>query len=174
MKLAHNIGDHKHSNYHSRQEIQACTDEIGFDGIYLNVYENQDVLLNKSGIMFVMGDYLGGDNRFDLQYVPALEQYCTLDQVQELCERYNFELGWHTWSHPDLTKLSISEIEREVKAPFPCRYFAYPYGIFNDTVINVVKNAGYERAWSVHQGTLDISEPDWQFKIRRDYVSWIK
>ena len=174
MKLAHNIGNHKHSNYHTREVILACQDEIGFDGIYLNVYENKDILTNKSGIMFVMGNYYGKDNSFDLKYVPALETYCTLEQVQELCEEFNFELGWHTWNHPDLTKLSISEMEKEITPPFPCRYFAYPYGIFNDDVVKVVKDAGYERAWSVHQGTLDINEPDWQFKIRRDYVSWIK
>jgi peptidoglycan/xylan/chitin deacetylase (PgdA/CDA1 family) len=174
MKLAHNIGNHKHSNYHTREEILACTDEIGFDGIYLNVYENQDVLVNKSGIMFIMGNYLGKDNSFDLQYVPALERYCTLEQVQELCELYNFELGWHTWSHPDLTQISIAQLEQELKAPFDCKYFAYPYGAFNDTVVQAVKDAGYERAWSVHQGTWDASTKDWQYKINRNYVSWIK
>lgn len=174
MKLAHNIGTHKHSNYHTREEIIACHDEIGFDGIYTNVYENQDVLLGKSGIMFVMGNYFGRDNSFDLQYVPALESYCTLEQVQELCEKYDFELGWHTWSHPDLTKIPKTQLEYEVKAPFPCRYFAYPYGTFNNEVVKAVKDAGYERAWSVHQGTLNSTVPDWQFKIKREYVSWIK
>ena len=174
MKLAHNIGNHKHSNYHTREEIQSCHDEIGFDGIYLNVYENQDVLVGKSGIMFVMGNYFGRDNSFDLDYVPALERYCTLEQVQELCELYNFELGWHTWSHPDLTKISIKQLEQELRAPFECKYFAYPYGVFNNEVVQAVKDAGYERAWSVHQGTLDPNVPDWQFKIRREYVSWTR
>ena len=106
MKLAHNIGIEKHSNYNTREQILACQDEIGFDGIYKNVYENQDVLEGKSGIFFVMGDYLGKDNSFDLQNVPKLEQYCTLEEIKEMADKYNFKLGWHTWSHPDLTNLS--------------------------------------------------------------------
>lgn len=174
MKLAHNIGIHKHSNYHTREEIAACHDEIGFDGIYLNVYENRDVLAGKSGIMFVMGNYLGRDNSFDLQYVPALERYCTLEQIQQICNEYNFEIGWHTWNHPDLTKVSRQQLIQEITPPFPCRYFAYPYGAYNNEVVQAVKNAGYERAWSVRQGTLDTSVPDWQFKIYRDYVAWFE
>ena len=56
MKLAHNIGNYHHSNYNTREQILSCQEPIGFDGIYLNVYENQDVLVGKSGIMFVMGE----------------------------------------------------------------------------------------------------------------------
>lgn len=172
MKLAHNIGNHKHPNYHTREQILRCADAIGFDGIYQNVYDNQDVLKDKSGIMFVMGDFFGKDNAFDLAHVPALEQYCTLKQVQELCDKYDFELGWHTYSHRDLTRLSDSEIIREVTAPFPCKYFAYPYGTFDQRVVEIVKAAGYEKAYSVTQGTLDPNVPDWQFKIHRNYVAW--
>jgi hypothetical protein len=149
-----------------------CEDSIGFDGIYQNVYDNQDVLVNKSGIMFVMGDFLGKDNTFDLAHVPALEKYCTLEQVQELCTKYDFELGWHTWSHRDLCHLSDKEIEREVTSPFLCKYFAYPYGTFNPRVVEIVKEAGYEKAYSVTQGTLDVTVPDYQFKIYRNYVAW--
>ena len=87
MKLAHNIGNYIHPNYNTREQILACDEPIGFDGIYLNVYENQDVLKDKSGIMFVMGDYMGKDNRFDLAHVPALEQYCDWPKVFELCVR---------------------------------------------------------------------------------------
>jgi hypothetical protein len=164
MKLAHNIGNHKHPNYNTHDEILNCNEEIGFDGIYLNVYENKDVLKGKSGIMFVMGDYLGKDNEFDIQNVPQVEKYCTLDQVQELCETYDFNLGWHTWSHPDLTTLSKQEIIKEITPPFPMEYFAYPYGKYNDLVVECVKEAGYNDAWSVTQGT------DEQFKRIRNYI----
>mgnify|MGYP003656598770 CR=1 FL=1 len=98
MQLIHNIGPEKHPNYNTREQILKCNKPLGFDGIYLNVYENQDVLEGKSGIMFVMGDYLGKDNSFDLPNVPKLERYCTMEQVKELCEKYDFEIGWHTWS----------------------------------------------------------------------------
>ncbi len=172
MKLAHNIGNTIHPNYNTREQILACNEPIGFDGIYKNVYDNQDVLVGKSGIMFVMGDFVGEDNSFDLPNVPRLEKYCTLDQVFELCEKYNFELGWHTWSHRDLTLLSREEIISEVTPPMGMniKHFAYPYGTFNDLVIECVKEAGYEKAYSVTQGSQDPNDPDYNFKIYRDYI----
>lgn len=170
MKLAHNIGNHRHSNYNTREQILNCHEPIGFDGIYLNVYENQDVLKEKSGIMFVMGDFMGKDNSFDLAHVPALEKYCTWEQVYELCARYDFKLGWHTWSHRDLTKLSRDEIMKEVTPPFHMDYFAYPYGTFNDLVIECVREAGFKLAYSVHQGTKDFQDPNYNYKIFRSYI----
>ena len=170
MKLAHNIGDIRHPNYNTRQQIIDCEDEIGFDGIYRNVYVNQDCLIGKKGIMFVMGDFFGKNNEFDLPHVPQLEDYCTLEEVQELCQKYDFEIGWHTWSHRDLTKLSKDEIMYEVKAPFECKYFAYPYGTYNQLVIDCVKEAGYEKAYSVIQGTLNPYDIDAEYKIYRNYI----
>lgn len=172
MKLAHNIGDIKHPNYNTREQILACNEPIGFDGIYKSVYWNQDVLVDKTGIMFVMGDFVGGDNSFDLPNVPRLEEYCTLEEVMELCGKYNFELGWHTWSHCDLTTLSKEEIMMEIVPPMGLniKHFAYPYGAYNDLVIECVKEAGYEKAYSVTQGSQDPNDPDYNFKIYRDYI----
>ena len=169
-RLAHNIGNENHSNYNTRQEIMNCSDPIGFDGIYRNVYENRDVLVGKSGIMFVMGDYVGGDNQFDLPHVPKLEKYCTWGEIYELTSNYDFSLGWHTWSHPDLTTLSRDEIMRELKAPFQTEFFAYPYGRYNDLVIECVKDSGYKFAFSVTQGTSNKNDNDYNFKIYRDYI----
>ena len=170
MRLLHNIGDIRHSNYHTREQVLNSTEPLGFDGIYLNVYENKDVLSGKTGIFFVMGNYIGGDNSFDLQYVPKLEKYCTWDQINELCEEFDFEIGWHTWSHPDLTKLSKEEIIKEITPPVPMKYFAYPYGLFNDLVVECVKELGYEKAWSVTQGSRNPNEKDYEYKLYRPYL----
>lgn len=164
MKLAHNIGDIKHPNYNTREQIQNCNEYIGFDGIYLNVYENRDLLKGKHGILFVMGDYVGKDNTFDLKNVPKLEKYCTWEQVKEISKETGFDIGWHTWSHPDLTTLSKEEIIKEITPPFPMKYFAYPYGKYNDLVIECVKEVGYKDAWSVTQGDGE------QFKRKRTYI----
>ena len=165
LRLAHNIGNENHSNYHTREEILAGDEPIGFDGVYRNVYENQDVLEGKSGIMFVMGNYLGGTNEFDLNNVPKLERYCTLEEVKELCKNYDFEIGWHTWSHRNLSELSEKEILQEITAPFETKYLRYPYGKYCNKVIDCVKRVGYEKAYSVTQGVHDN-----QYKIYSDYV----
>lgn len=164
MKLVHNIGNLKHSNYNTREQILNCRDELGFDGIYENVFENRDVLKGKKGILFVMGNYVGINNQFDLKNVPLLEKYCTWEQIKQLSEETGFEIGWHTWSHRDLTKLNKEEIMKEITPPFPMKYFAYPYGSYNDLVIECVKEAGYEKAWSVTQGNNN------NFTLFRDYL----
>ena len=164
LKLAHNIGTESHSNYHTRDQILRCEDPIGFDGIYRNVYENQDVLEGKTGIFFVVGDYVGLDNEFDLDNVPKLEEFCTWREIDEMVEKFNFKIGWHTWSHPDLTKLGKEEIMEEITPPFPMKYLAYPYGKFNDLVIECAKEAGYEMAWSVTQGNDNI------YSLYRNYI----
>lgn len=164
MKLAHNIGTENHPNYNTREQILVCNDEIGFDGLYRNIYENQDVLEGKSGIFFVMGNYIGKDNSFDLPNVPKLEQYCSLQELNELCQKYDFEVGWHTYSHPDLTKLTKDDIMKEITPPFPMKSFAYPYGKYNDLVIECVKEAGYEKAYSV------IETDGTQWTIPRPYI----
>lgn len=174
LTLAHNIGEEKHSNYHTIEQIANCTAPIGFDGIYENVYQNRDVLKGKKGIFFVMGNYVGEDNRFDLAYVPKLEKYCNWEQIFQMSHEYEFEIGWHTWSHPDLTLLTRDEIIKEITPPsntnIKFKYFAYPYGRYNDLVVECVKKVGYEMAWSVTQGSTNHNEKDYKFKIYRDYI----
>jgi hypothetical protein len=170
MLLTHNIGTENHSNYNTREQILATNEPLGFDGIYRNVYENQDVLIGKSGILFVMGNYMGKDNSFDLPNVPKLEKYCNWDEVIELCTKYDFKLGWHTWSHQDLTTLTLEQIMLEITPPFHIEYFAYPYGNYNDLVVDCVKKAGYKAAWSVTQGSTNPNEQDYIFKQYRPYL----
>lgn len=171
MMLAHNIGIVKHSNYNTRGQILSCQHPIGFDGIYKSVYDNQDILEGKSGILFVMGNYVGKDNSFEYPYhVPQLEKYCTWSEIRELTDKYDFELGWHTWSHPDLTQIPRSEMVKEITPPFPMEYFAYPYGKYDQVVLDCVKQAGFKKAWSVTQGSQDIKEANHDFKIYRNYI----
>jgi hypothetical protein len=127
-----------------------CNDVLTFDGVYKNVLENVDVLKGKQVMLFIMGKYMGGDNTFDLPNVPKLEHYCSYDNIASIgAEIESLEVGWHTWSHPDLTTLTKEEIMKEITPPFPMKSFAYPYGRYNDLVIECVKEAGYERAFSV-------------------------
>jgi hypothetical protein len=48
--------------------------------------------------------------------------------------------------------------------------FAYPYGRYNDLVVQCVKEAGFKEAYSVTQGSTNPNDPDHQFKIYRDYI----
>lgn len=148
MILAHNIGEKINSNYNTLEEILSCDEPISFDGIYRNVYESWEKISNKNITLFVMGDYIGKDNSFDVG--QPLEKLCTLSEILEM---KGAKLGWHSWTHRDLTTLSDDEIRMELTAPVMFkRYFAYPYGKFNDRVVELVKEAGYQEAYSVTEG----------------------
>lgn len=169
MRLLHNIGTHRHSNYTPRELIQKCNDPLSFDGVYTNVFENRDVLKGKDVTLFVMGDYIGGNNDFDIKAHPREnlipETYCTLEQILQLQNELNAVIGWHTKTHRDLTKLSIKEIEWELERPEWCApVLAYPFGRFNEKVLTIVHNMGYLCAYSVDQGD------DTEFQRRRRYL----
>lgn len=162
--LAHNIGNKRNRNYSTRQEIEQKvkkTDLLTFDGIYLNVWENRDILIGKRFILFVMGNYIGKDNSFNKKM--PLERMCDRTHLSDLVAMGG-KIGWHTWSHRNLTKLSYDEILKEVTPPSKMDYFAYPYGKFNKKVINAVQEAGFKYAFSVDKG--DNS----QYQLLRSYL----
>lgn len=165
-RLLHNIGTENHPNYNTREEILACNDILTFDGVYKNVLENRELLKGKKVILFVMGNYVGKDNTFDLPNVPKLEKYCNEFELGFLAGEIGAEIGWHTWSHPDLTTLTKEEIIKEITPPDnPYHSFAYPYGKYNELVKQCVKDAGYKRAFSVFQTDGD------DFSIPRPYLN---
>lgn len=166
--LLHNVGPKKYhkpfinANYNPREQIQSFNGVLTFDGIYRNVLENEDLLKDRKSIFFIMGDYIGKDNSFDVGM--PLERYCSWDELTYLKSKYDIEFGWHTWSHRDLTKLSDEEVIKECKAPFETDLFAYPYGRFNNRTIEILKSLGYKKAFSVIKG--DNSD----FQILRPYI----
>lgn len=162
--LLHNIGDLKHPSYNTREEIQNADSLLTFDGIYTNVWENRDILKDTKAIFFVMGNFIGGDNLFD-DGAPMYEEYCDMEQLGELLVISNGKIGWHTKTHRDLTTLSDEELADELDCPWDgVMDIAYPYGKFDDRVIEAAKKAGFERGWSVDKG--DNSD----FQLRRKYL----
>lgn len=159
-KIIHNIGNLDNPNYTTREALIACKDDtITFDGIYTNVYENKDILKQKLDegkriVLFWTSDYLGGNNDFDVKNpfngaVVFPETFINMEQLREL-EAIGCELGWHTISHRDLTKLSQDEQVKEIIPPFKMRSFCYPYGKWNSQIVEIVKQH-FTEAWSVER-----------------------
>lgn len=166
--LLHNVGQKKYNNpainanYNTREQISSFNGILTFDGIYRNVFENEDLLENRKSIFFIMGDYIGKDNRFDVGM--PYEKYCSWEELNYLKNKHDIEFGWHTWSHGDLTKMSREDIIKECTAPFKTDLFAYPYGKFNQQVIDILKELGYKKAFSVIEGD------NTDYQILRPYI----
>jgi peptidoglycan/xylan/chitin deacetylase (PgdA/CDA1 family) len=83
------------------------------------------------------------------------------DEIKEMMNEGIVEVQSHTASHSDLTKLKEASIERELEDSkkiikenlgINVKYLAYPYGNFNDQVIDKLKKYGYEVAFTVIKG----------------------
>ena len=83
-----------------------------------------------------------------------------VEELKELVAA-GWEVGSHTYSHPDLTTLSDSECERELTESrqvlsdltgFEVTSLCYPAGRFNDAVVNTAALAGYDMAVTTKSG----------------------
>lgn len=171
VRLLHNVGyTPNNENYNTPEEINAAIargDRLTFDGVYSNVIayarEIDWASCKEPPILFVSG-FQGQGNDFD-KNMPR-EFFATWDLLMRFVADYPVELGWHSLTHLNLTKVSSDQsLLDEIVPPFPMKYFAYPYGAHDNRVRNVVKAAGYEKAFAVGHG--DDSDP---FQITRAYL----
>lgn len=113
---------------------------LTFDDGYRNVYTHGFPVLQRHGFtatVFLIPDYCGGHNDWPSQPpTVARRPLMSWSEIGEL-HRHGFEMGAHTLTHPDLTRLSAQAAEQEVgqsKAEIEDRLgtavttFAYPYG----------------------------------------------
>jgi peptidoglycan/xylan/chitin deacetylase (PgdA/CDA1 family) len=149
---------------------------VTFDDAYRSVL---DVLpLDVPATVFACADYAAEGRRLELpplDAVPAQHKHeletLSWDGLRELAER-GVEIGAHSRTHPDLRTTSDHELQEEVATSReeletelgrPCRYFAYPYGQFDERVRQAVERAGYEAAF----GLLGVGRTRGRFAIPR-------
>jgi peptidoglycan/xylan/chitin deacetylase (PgdA/CDA1 family) len=86
----------------------------------------------------------------------------TRQEVIEM-DANHIEIGSHSVSHPDLTKLAPEELRHQVQdsklsleamLKHPVLDFCYPAGVVNPTVLQAAQVAGYETATTTAAGTL--------------------
>lgn len=84
--------------------------------------------------------------------------YLTYEQIVDILKSGYVEFGSHSWSHKNLTMISDKELIEEIyngKKYFEktygvaLRYFAYPYGTYNEKVEKMIKDAGFILAMSM-------------------------
>ena len=135
---------------------------LTFDDGFADLAEHAFPILRCYGYgatVFVVTGRIGGFNDWDapLGFPPTR----LLDREQLLAwSRQGIEFGAHTRTHADLTRLSAHELDQEVGGSRkeledilgqPARTFAYPFGHFNDTVVNRVREL-FDLAFSCIEG----------------------
>lgn len=123
------------------------------DGAESNLTESKPLMdqYGYVGTVFLIADSVGGKGTL------------SWDQVREL-EAAGWEVGSHTVSHEHLTRLdpetcreqlerSRAMIEDEIEGE--CIALAYPYGLYDETVMNMAREAGYRIAFTIDRGPAD-------------------
>lgn len=145
------------------RNLPAKTVALTFDDGFRNFLRRAFLVLADYGFnatVFLVTGYCGKYNDWEGNPadLPRSKLLCWRE-IEELAD-YGIDFGVHTKTHPDLTKLSRKEIEREiVGAKFEIenrlgrevKTFAYPYGRFNSTVKRIAEKH-FQAACSTNLG----------------------
>ncbi|MFQ6112560.1 MAG: polysaccharide deacetylase family protein [bacterium] len=127
---------------------------ITFDDAYESVYQFAFPILKSydfAATIFVITNYVGKWNEWDYSFLRRKLSHCTWEQLENLISE-GWEVGSHTITHRNLIGLSDSEAWREVndskeflenQIQKRIGVISYPFGRFNEKVIEFVQKAGY-------------------------------
>lgn len=119
---------------------------LTFDDGYRDFYTDVFPILKKyqaKATSYVVNNFLGLPNNL------------TKEQLQELIDSKLVEIGAHTLNHTYLKGLQLERVRNEVEESKKelekllnqkVISFAYPYGVFDEQALAVVKEAGFETA----------------------------
>ena len=128
------------------------TFDDGWQGFMKHAYP----ILKQAGFsatLFVVSGYAGKPGRWDY---GRTKQHLSWQDIRELSDN-GIEIGSHSHSHVDLRPLKQSKLELEISGSKKIiedmtgrqvKYFSYPYGRFNDRLIEAVADAGYARGFA--------------------------
>lgn len=161
---------------------------ITFDDGYKNNYENAFPVLREfdfKAVIYVVVNAVGRDNFW---HDPSSETRVPMLSWAEISEMESegMEFGSHTMNHAKLSRIPVEKVAEELresrrilaeKLRNPLISFANPYGDGQDDVKiqNMIREAGYRWAVSVHQGKADLAAEPYRLRrlfVRGDDTDW--
>ncbi len=149
---------------------------ITFDDGCANVLQNALPQLAQHqfhAIQFLVAKFLGKQNEWDIRKGDSPEPLMDECQVREWLAA-GHEIGSHTATHPNLRRLSPADARDEIfsskklledRFGLAIKHFCYPYGAWNQTVRDIVAEAGYHTACTMDFGINTASTP--RFELNR-------
>jgi peptidoglycan/xylan/chitin deacetylase (PgdA/CDA1 family) len=143
-----------------------------FDDGYQNVLTNAHPLFEAAGwpyTIYLVSERIGRRNEWVEPEGYEATPLLTASEIATLAASPLVTLGAHTATHPKLDQLSPdaardelfrskAQLEDQLQRPVP--HFCYPYGHFNDTVVELVRDAGYLTATTTQHGRVNATRED--------------
>ena len=141
------------------------------DGL-LSFYENAWPILKEKRIPFIL-------------FVNTREvgsyNYMNWDQIRELHENENVEIGNHSHSHEYLVDEASDVIKKDIKKSIKIfkeklgensNFFSYPFGEYSSEFKKIIQELGFNYAFGQHSGVIDETKDLWElprFPINEKY-----
>ena len=140
---------------------------ITFDDGFKNNLTYALPILKKfefSATCYIISQNIGGINHWDLG--KGIDENPLMDE-NEIKQWINngMEIGSHAQNHIRLSEIDIdtatkeitqSKLDLEKQFDRPVEHFCYPYGDYNNEVVSIAKNAGYQTATTVNRSRVKI------------------
>jgi peptidoglycan/xylan/chitin deacetylase (PgdA/CDA1 family) len=151
---------------------------ITFDDGFTSVLRNGMDILSRHkfrAIEFLVAGSLGQQNQWDIAKGDVAEKLMDESQIREWLAA-GHQIGSHSMTHRNLRHLSPIEMREEIfgskklledRFRIEVSHFCYPYGSWNETVRNLVIEAGYRTACTLEFGVNDPKTP--AHELRRIY-----
>jgi peptidoglycan/xylan/chitin deacetylase (PgdA/CDA1 family) len=130
---------------------------ITFDDGYDSVFRNAMEPLSKHGfhaIQYIVADLIGKQNEWDMKRGHAPAAIMDASQIREWIAA-GHSIGSHTLTHRNLTRLTPAEAREQIAGSkkkledifqMEIRHFCYPHGRWNESLRDLVEEAGYQTA----------------------------
>ena len=147
------------------------TFDDGFEDNFLNAFPILKKYNFKATIYLVPNEKT---NQWEVKNTSVLSNLLNNEQILQMQNSGLIEFGSHTLSHVNLSTINDEQLLNELKKSKEevekitnqeCEAFAYPYGKFDDNIVNSVKRVGYKNATVVKRGLF--KKDDDVFTIKR-------
>lgn len=149
---------------------------ITFDDGFVNNLTEAAPLMQQAGIRainYLVADRIGQTSDWESREGGEADPLMNESQIKDWLAAGHW-IGAHTCTHPRLSLLSRKEAKEEIfsgkkkledRFGISVEHFAYPYGDYNETTVELVQEAGFQTACTMHRG-INLSDTS-PFELKR-------